>query len=227
VADEKDPAMPASQLFPTPALWFFFVMACLLFSLRDFAVNGMASLSSLFLQNSQGFDTRRAGIAVSVLFVGSVVSNPLLGALSDRRRKRWITIVLGIGSTLIILFPHVPARWTIPCLLAFGFFFLTAFPIVEAALMQSVPDAVRGRVFGFYVMITGFVGALAPWAVGLLVKQLGDAARAGQNYFGIYALVGGLGLLALAGLPCLHAIRKREHIKEESSALRVPHSALK
>jgi MFS family permease len=220
-------AAPAGKLFPTRALWFFFVLACLLFSLRDFASNGMASLTSLFLQNAQGFDARRAGIAVSALFVGSVISNPLLGSLSDRRRKRWITFVIGVGSILIILFPHVPARWAIPCLLAFGFFFLASFPIVEAALMQSVPDEVRGRVFGFYVMITGFVGALAPWAMGLWVKNLGEAARAGRDYFAIYAVVGGFGLVALAGLPCLHAIRKREHIEEPDAAFPASRSAFK
>jgi sugar phosphate permease len=206
----------AGQLFPTPALWFFFLLVSFLFSLRDFAGMGMASLSSLFLQNAEGYDTRRAGIAVSALFIGSIVSNPLLGSLSDGRRKRWITVVIGTGSLLIILFPHVPARWTIPCLLAFGFFFLSSFPIVEAALMQSVPDAVRGRVFGIYVTITGFVGGLAAWVIGLLVKHMGAAASEGHNYFALYGVVGGLGLLALAGLPCLHAIRKREHLDENS-----------
>jgi MFS family permease len=212
--DRKKEIVPASGLFPTPTLWFFFILTSFLFSLRDFAGNGMASLSSLFLQNAQGFDIRRAGIAVSASFIGAVISNPLLGGLSDRRRKRWITFVIGVGSTLVIIFPHLPARWTLPCLLAFGFFFLASYPITEAALMQSVPDSVRGRVFGFYVMITGFVGGLAPWVVGLQVKHMGDAAGAGRNYFPIYGVMGGMGLLALAGLPCLHALRRREHLDE-------------
>lgn len=222
VSDRKVISIPASKLFPTPALWFFFILTSLLFSLRDFAGNGMASLSSLFLQNAAGFDIRRAGIAVSALFIGAVVSNPLLGSLSDRRRKRWITFVIGTGSLLIIVFPHLPARWTIPSLLAFGFFFLASYPITEAALMQSVPDAVRGRVFGFYVMITGFVGGLAAWVVGLQVKHMGEAAHDRHNYFVIYGALGGLGLLALAGLPCLHAIRRREHLDEAVSAVPPP-----
>jgi FSR family fosmidomycin resistance protein-like MFS transporter len=226
VANQKAKAAP-EKLFPTPALWFFFILTCFCFSLRDFTGNGMASLSSLFLQNARGLDTRHAGIAVSALFIGSVVSNPLLGHLSDRRRKRWITFVLLSGSALVIAFPHVPARSSIPCLLAFGFFFLSSFPIVEAALMQSVPDAVRGRVFGVYVMITGFVGALAPWVVGLLVKHMGDTAGVESGYFALYGIVGALGMLALAGLPGLHAIRKREHLEEGSSEFRVSSFASK
>jgi len=227
VAAEKEKVVPASKLFPTPALWFFFFVACLFFSLRDFAGNAMASLSSLFLQNAQGFDTRHAGIAVSVLSVGGILGNPLLSSLSDGRRKRWITVVLVAGSGIIIFFPRVPSNWTLPSLLAFGFFFLAAFPTIEAALMQSVPDAVRGRVFGFYVMITGSVGALAPWVVGLRMKHLGGAAREAHNYFGTYAAAGGLGLLALAGLPCLHAIRKREQVEEKSPAPPIPSSEFK
>jgi len=210
-------ASHGEKLFPTPALWFFFALACFLFSCRDFAGNAMASLSSLFLQNARGLDTRHAGIAVSALYLGSVVSNPLLGRLSDGRRKRWITFALVTGSLLIIALPHIPSPWTNPCLIAFGFCFLASFPMVEAAFMQSVPDAVRGRVFGFYIMITGFIGALAPWVVGIQVKHLGTAAATGPAYFTLYGAVGGLGLLALAGLPCLHAIRKREHMDETRS----------
>ncbi len=227
IADKTKKVSPAEKLFPTPALWFFFLLASFLFSLRDFAGNAMASLSSLFLQDARGFDTRHAGIAVSALFIGSVVSNPLLGALSDRKRKRWITLVIGVGSTLIIIFPHLPASWTMPCLLAFGFFFLASFPITEAALMQSIPDSVRGRVFGIYVMVTGFVGSLAPWVIGTQVKNTNYAASVSPNYLILYAAVGALGLVALAGLPCLHAIRKREHIPDTDSSFGILSSELK
>lgn len=210
-------APQGEKLFPTHALWFFFALACFLFSMRDFAGNAMASLSSLFLQNARGFDTRHAGIAVSALFLGSTVSNPLLGRLSDGKRKRWIGFALVTGSLLIIAFPHLPASWTNPCFVAFGFCFLASYPMVEAAFMQSVPDAVRGRVFGFYVMVTGFIGALAPWVTGILVKHLAAEASNGPSYFALYGIIGGLGLLALAGLPCLHTIRKREHLEETES----------
>ena len=220
VAGHEKKEVPTSQLFPTPALWFFFILACLFISLRDFDANGVASLSALFLQNTRGFDTRHAGFAVSALFVGSIVGNPLLSSLSDRKRKRWITLVLGLGSLLIIFLPYVSPAWMFPYLLLFGFFFLASFPTIEAALVQSVPDAVRGRVFGFYVMITGTVGALAPWMIGLRMKHIGAAAHEGRSYYGIFATLGGLGLLALAGLPCLHAIRKREHLDEPRSAFK-------
>src|SRR5947207_4291062 len=52
----KNGTLPAEKLFPTSALWLFFILTSFFFSLRDFAGNGMASLSSLFLQNARGFD---------------------------------------------------------------------------------------------------------------------------------------------------------------------------
>src|SRR5262249_53877316 len=147
VVGEDDMSASPAKLFPTSALWFFFFLACVLISQRDLACNAVASLSSLFLQKTRRFRIGHARFAGSARFVGSIVGNPLLSALSDGRRKRWIAITLGIGGILIILLPHVSPGWMLPSLVAYGFFFLAAFPIIEAALMQSVPDAVRGRVF--------------------------------------------------------------------------------
>jgi MFS transporter, FSR family, fosmidomycin resistance protein len=228
--DPERKPVRAGKLFPTPALWIIFIACSFFFSLRDFSGSGMASLSSLFLQNAQGFDTRHAGMALSGLFLASVVSNPLLGGLSDRRRKRWITFVLVMGSSLVAVFPHLPSQWTLPCFIAFGFFFQASYPMAEAELMQSVPDAVRGRVFGLFITAAGLIGSLSHWIVGEQVKRMGAAASASENYFVLYAALAGLGFLALAGLPCLHAIRRREHLDEKSapadSALRTPRSAL-
>jgi MFS family permease len=225
---EDDMSAPSIKLFPTTSLWILFFLACLLIGFRDFAGGVMGSLSSLFLQNARGYNTGRAGLAVSMLFVGGIIGNPLLGALSEGRRKLWIFITLGVGSVFIVLLPHLPSGWTLPCLLAYGFFFLASFPIIEAALMQSVPDAVRGRVFGFYVMITGLMSAVAPWMVGLWMRQMGQGASNGQNYFGVYAINGIIGLLALTGLPCLLAIRKREHLDEApGSEFQAPTSEFK
>src|SRR4051794_5766229 len=49
---------PKEKMFPTPALWFFFLAAGLAFSLRDFAGTGMGSLGSLFLQQAEGFNPK-------------------------------------------------------------------------------------------------------------------------------------------------------------------------
>lgn len=224
-ASRSSPA--ASGLFPTGALWWWFSGATLALSLRDFAGAGMCSLSSLFLQQAHGYGTRWAGLALSGLFLAGVVSNPLFGHLSDRGRKRWLTGLLLTAATLVAVFPHLPAGWTVPAFIAYGFFFNANFPIVEAELMQSVPDMVRGRVFGLFMTVAGFVGNLSHWAVGDAVRRLGEAAHAPAAYAPFYAVLAGLMVVALAALPCLHAIRKGQYLTDRAvDAAFAPHPTL-
>jgi MFS family permease len=210
------------RMFPTAALAMLFIVSAFALSLRDFAGTSMGSLGSLFLQKAHGFDLKWTGLALSGIFLAGTISNPLFGSLSDRGRMRWTTLVLTIAAALIALFPHVPARWTIPTFALYGFFFMASYPMVEAALMESVPDAVRGRVFGFFITVGGLLGNLSHWLVGVEVKRLGEAAFSPGGYFGIYAVLAVMVLLSLLGLPCLHAIRKREHVDAPAAALRQP-----
>lgn len=71
----------AEPIFPTGALWLLFFAACLAFSLRDFAGCSMATLGSLFMQKAHGFDLAATGLALSGIFIASLVSNPLFGRL--------------------------------------------------------------------------------------------------------------------------------------------------
>ena len=235
LAEEKTSRPPIRQstipekLFPTPALWLFFIASSLAFSLRDFAGGGMGSLSSLFLQRAHGFSPKMTGLALSAIFLASAVSNPLFGGLSDRGRIRWAGFMLVMAAAMVALFPRLPESGLIPALAIYGFFFLASYPIVEAALMESVPDAVRGRVFGFFITVTGLVGNLSHWMVGNWVRGLGENANSHHHYYPIYGLLSLFVLLALTGLPCLHAIRKREAmqnvwatVSSTSSVLRHP-----
>jgi len=208
---------PAAKLFPTPALWGFFLLAAFSFSLRDFTGSSMGSLGSLFLQKAHGYTPWLTGLALSGIFLASAISNPLFGHLSDRGRMKWTMMVLFVAAGIVALFPHVSAAATIPTYLVYGFFFMASYPMVEAALMESVPDEVRGRVFGLFLTVGGLIGNVSHWAVGAWVKRLGDRAAAPEGYFGGYAFLAGLLIVSLLGLPCLHAIRKREHLEHAPS----------
>ena len=198
------------KIFPTGALWILFFGACLAFSLRDFASCSMGTLGSLFLQKAHGFSVRATGLALSGIFIASLISNPLFGRFSDSGRKRWISFVIGVGAIIMCLFPHLPRRLLVITLLVYGFFFMANYPIVEAALMESVPDAVRGRVFGIFITVGGLLGNLAHWVMGRWVESVGPAANTVSGYYSMYALLGLIAVLSLLGLPCLQRIRKRE-----------------
>jgi len=165
------------------------------------------------LQKARGYDAKATGLALSGIYLASTISNPLFGRLSDRGRKRWLTLALLIAAATMALFPWVPQSWTIPIYVVYGFFFLAGYPMTEAALMESVPDAVRGRVFGIFVMTGGVIGNLSHWMVGARVKQLGPSASSVSAYYPIYGTMALMLLLSLSGLLCLNPIRKREGLR--------------
>jgi MFS family permease len=206
-------ARPAEKLFPTRTLWCFFLTTSFFFSLRDFAGSGMSSLGSLFLQKAEGFNPQKTGFIVSGIFLASAVSNPVFGRLSDGGRVRWTTLLLVLAAVMVFIFPRVPGNWLFVVLMAYGFFFLASYPVVEAAVMESVPDAVRGRVFGIFITFGGLLGNVAHWAAGAMVKRMGPDASAAASYFLTYGFLALLLLLSLTGLPGLHAIRKREGLE--------------
>lgn len=173
----------------------------------------MGSLGSLFLQKARGYDAKFTGLALSGIYLAATISNPLFGSLSDRGRKRWLTVALVAAAGIMAYFPWAPQSWTIPIYVVFGFFFLAAYPMTEAALMESVPDAVRGRVFGIFVMTGGVIGNLSHWIVGAKVRQLGAAANSVASYYPVYGVLALMLLLSLTGLLCLNPIRKREGVK--------------
>ena len=205
------------KLFATPALCLLFIAMSFAFGLRDFTGSSMGSLGSLFLQNACGFDLKQTGMALSAIFLASVVSNPLFGHLSDRGRIRWTCAVLLVSVVLVGIFPRVPPQWLIPTFALYGFFFMASYPMVEAALMEAVPDAVRGRAFGFFITLAGLIGNLSHWMAGNWVKSLGTSAHSPHVYYPLYGQLSLLLLLSLLGLPFLHAIRKREKPAPEAA----------
>jgi MFS family permease len=207
---------PSTRLFPTGSLWLIFIATAVAFSFRDFAGSCTATLSSLFLQKGHGFELGKTGFALSTIYLASAISNPLFGGLSDRGRIRWITVVISAAAVLMAILPRAPVWAIIPTLLLYGFFFMASYPMVEAALMEAVHDSVRGRVFGLFITIGGLVGNLAHWQAGDWVKRLAARASSPESYHTYYLWLAGLLLVSLAGLPCLHALRKREEQLEPS-----------
>ena len=197
-------------MFPTPALWLMFLAAAFVFLLRDFTGSSMSTVGSLFLQKARGFNVKETGLTISVLFIASAISNPLFGHFSDRARLRWAAVLIIVSAAFVVAFPHVPIQWIVPTLLVYGFFFLASYPIVEAALMDAVPDAVRGRVFGLFITIGGLLGNLSHYIVGKWVDSFGPRATEVETYYPLYGWLAVFLLASLLGLPCLRGIRKRE-----------------
>ena len=212
-------------MFPSAALWLLFVGAALAFMLRDFSGGAVASLGSLFLQKVHGLDTQKTGLILSAIFLASAISNPLFGKLSDRNQAGWIRLVLILAASMVLLFPHVSVGWSPVVLTTYGFFFMASFPMVEAMLMSAVPHKVRGRVFGLFITIGGFLGNFAHWIMGAWVKKMGPDATQAESYHGIYAMLACFIVLSLLGVPCLQGLRRKEQQEGELPAGLAPDKA--
>jgi MFS family permease len=220
------------KLFGTPAAALLFVAAAFAFCLRDFTGSGMGSLGSLFLQNAHGFTVQQTGVALSGIFLATVISNPLFGHLSDRGRKRWACLVHGVAAAIIAFFPHLPGgqhRWFFVVFMAYGFFFMASYPIVEAGVMHAVHDSVRGRAFGLWITIGGLLGNLSHWLIGRWVADFGARAAQPEAYDPLYTTLALLLIVSLIGLPCLQAVQRHEHGEtgQTDSSIGSPQSAIK
>ncbi len=221
------------KLFPTKSLWGIFLLMSLVLSLRDFAGSGLGSLTSLFLQKAHGMNAKTTGFMVSGIYLAAAAGSPLFGRLSDGGRVRWAVGLIFISMVVVALLPLVPRDGMFAVLAVFGFFYMATYPVIEAAVMEAVPDAVRGRVFGLFITFGGLFGNMAHWAMGAWVKNLGASAALPASYRLLYDFLALTLLLSLLGLPGLHAIRKREHVHghvtggAEPAALATAKAALK
>lgn len=185
-----------------------FLIVSVAFALRDFTGAATATITSLFLQNAHGFDAGKTGLLLGLAFLVAMAANPILGSVSDRDRFGWAVRVLWIAAVMVVAIPWLPRAALWVGMPVYGFFMLASYPIVEAALMESVPDHVRGRVFGVFVMVGGLIASLAHWLMGDFTDRLGDRATETSAYAPIYFVLGALIIVSLVGLPLLRWARR-------------------
>ncbi len=198
----------AMPLFPRRSFAWVFAAMAFFFCCRDFAGNSLGTLGALFLQNAHGMSPRQAGLALSCIFVASAISNPLFGHWSDGRRLPWLIGLVSVSACLFGLLPWLPAGGIPWAFLLYGGFFVASYPVVEAELMQCVPDAVRGRFFGLFITVGGIGGNLSHWVAGAWVDHLGARSHTVTAYRPLFGALGALMAFSLLGLPALAWFRR-------------------
>jgi len=181
----------------------------LVFSLRDLGALGVHSLTSLFLQRAHGYREAVVGLYLGLTSLTGVVANPMFGVLSDNPyRLRWAAGLLGTAGFAAAAIPWMPARGVLPALMTYGFCLFATYPVLEAALAESVPDELRGRLFGLFIAVGGIIGNLSPWLAGLITDFLGPRAITPLAYVPSFALLGATIATASSGLFLLRWARR-------------------
>ena len=134
---------------------------------------GLNSWLPTYLQKVRNFDIQHLGFYSSLPFVLLLTGVILSGMLTDRFGKKAILIFVGLAGAALLLYAGTviadrnSAALTIA--LSSGFFGL-AVPATYALTQQIVPQAVVASGTGVINGIANTVGALAPFAMGLVIS---------------------------------------------------------
>jgi FSR family fosmidomycin resistance protein-like MFS transporter len=150
---------------------------------RDFAGIASLSLASIYLQKARGLSVGQAGLIVGSMMLIAIVANPIAVYLSPgRRRLPVLAAVLVAGGAIIAIVPFVPVEYALPVLCVFQACHLGSYAVSEAAMLERVAPAVRGRVIGIFLMIAGTIASASPWLMGAWVDAMGSRAFDARAY---------------------------------------------
>ena len=159
---------------------------------------GLNSWLPTYLQKVRNFDLQHLGMYSALPFILLFAGEILSGYLADRFGKKAILIFIGLAGAAVLLYAGtaVADRTSAALIIALssGFFGL-AVPATYALTQQIVPQNVLASGAGVINGIANTVGALAPFAMGVVI--------ASTNNFdaGLMVLVVGSLLCSCAILP--------------------------
>ncbi len=188
----------------------------LLLGFREFGGSGVGSLSSLYLQSAQAFTVKKTGLFLGLMSLPAFIGNPIFGSLSDSPRRLWWAagVLLTAGAcALLIPFAGLATTGRGPLILTAmvlqQLFLLSSFPVVEAALGESVPDQLRGRAFGMYTTIAGLIGSTSAWAMGSVLDLMRERAASPAAFVLPFSLLALMIVASISALFVLRALRRR------------------
>jgi MFS family permease len=173
---------------------------------RDFAGVAMLSLFGIYLQRIEHFSPMNTGAVLGWMMIPSVALNPLAVWLSPgRRRLPALVGVLIAGGCLLPLAPCFGAAGAIILVGLFMTAQMVSYSLSDAAMLERVDGAMRGRVVGLFLMIAGTAGAAGPWIMGAWSDALGPHATA-RDYLWPFGLCAALIALASFAAPVIHRL---------------------
>ncbi len=177
--------------------------------LRDFAGVAGLSLASIYLQKAHGLGAARTGLIVGEMMLLSVLVNPLAVFLTPgRRRLPALIVALLAGAATASVIPYAPLRYTLLVLCAFQTCQMGSYAVSDAAMLERVSAAVRGRVVGLFLMIAGTFSSTGPWVMGWWTDRLGERASDPHAYGPLFGSLGAMMAIATLSTPIIARLRQ-------------------
>ena len=192
-------SVPMGSRLRRRILWVSLVLAC-----RDFTGVASMSLAAIYLLSAHGLDAKRTGFIVGAMMLVSVVINPLMVWLSPgRRRLPFLSATLVAGGLVIATVPYWSVNLVLPVLCLFQCFQLGSYAVSDAAILERVPAAVRGRVVGLFLTLAGTIASTAPFVMGAWIDRLGQRANEPAAYWPLFVTTGALMVVSAACAPLI------------------------
>jgi MFS family permease len=129
----------------------------------------------IYLQEHLHYSSVALGVYIALLHAMGIISQPLLGLLSDRFGRKAVLLpsclLLGCFFSLLAAAPPGIALGLV--IVASGLFFYTLFNIFNAAVMDVASSNVQAATYGLTSLITQLVVIPAPMITGYLIGSLG------------------------------------------------------
>jgi MFS transporter, ENTS family, enterobactin (siderophore) exporter len=171
---------------------------------RDFSGVASVSLVSIYLQKAQHLNAAAAGFIVGAMMLIGVVANPLAVWISPGRlRLPMLAGILIVAGAIVCTIPWAPARWILPILCGYQACQLGSYAMSDAAMLERVPAALRGRVVGLFLSLAGTAASMSPWVMGFWIDTFGPRASDPMAYVGPFALLGGTMWFATLSTPLI------------------------
>jgi MFS family permease len=162
------------------------------------------SLVSIYLQKAQHLNAAMTGFVVGAMMLIGVVANPLAVWISPGRlRLPMLTGVLIMAGVVVTLIPFISSIWVLPVLCTYQAFQLGSYAMSDAAMLERVPAALRGRIVGLFLMIAGTAASTSPWIMGFWTDSFGARASQPMAYLAPFVLLGATMWFAVLAMPLI------------------------
>lgn len=183
--------------------WTVVAIACTL-GCRDFSGIASVSLVSIYLQKAHHLDAAAAGFAVGAMMLIGVVANPLAVWISPGpKRLPMLVLSLVCAGMVAWTVPGISRAWMLAVLCLYQGFHLGSYAISDAAILERVPAALRGRVVGLFLCLAGTAASTSPWIMGFWTDHFGPRASDPHAYYAPFGLLGLLMFIATLSVPLI------------------------
>lgn len=158
-----------------------------------FVFQGGINFLPVYLEGTRGFSTLAASIIFGSIFLVATIGNPAAGTLGDR--VGLITVAAGvIGASLLglVAFTLFETRVAVVGgILLFGVGLASFWPLMDAYVMEALPNETRAGDFGILNTLSLVGGTTGPVVVGAIADRYGLP----RAYRGLVVIVGAVLLL--------------------------------